>query len=97
MKYIKDKYAICLLEEQTRYLYKKVEQGNNLNTETMKQEIEQEKLVKTETDRANENPYQKVVLNKVYRDENKTIQMENWSIFSDNDRYIQHDERSKTV
>ena len=48
-------------------MYKKVEQGNNLNIETMKQEIEQEKLAKTETDKENENPYQKVVLNKVHK------------------------------
>ena len=31
----------------------KVQQGNNLNIETMKQEIEQEKLAKTETNREN--------------------------------------------
>ena len=96
IKYIKDKDAICLTEDQTRYMYKKVEQGNNLNIETMKQEIEQEKLAKTETKRENDNPYQKVVLNKVYQDENKTTQMENWSILSDNVRYVQHDERSTT-
>ena len=53
------------------------------------------KLAKTETDKENENPYQKVVLNKVYHDENKTMQKENWSILSDNGRYVQH-ERSKT-
>ena len=31
----------------------------------MKQEIEHEKLAKTETDRKNDNPYQKVVFKKV--------------------------------
>ena len=62
----------------------------------MKQEIEQETLAKTETNRENDNPYQKVVLNKVYQEKNKTMQMENWSILSDNVWYIQHDERSKT-
>ena len=81
------------MENQTRYVYKKVQQGNNLNIETMTQEIEQEKLAKTETNRENDNPYQKVVLNKVYGDENKTTQMENWSILSDNVSYVQHDER----
>ena len=45
----------------------------------------------------NENLYQKVVLNNVYKEENKTAQMENWSILSDNVRYIQHDDRSKTT
>ena len=42
VKYIKDKDGICLTEDQMRYMFKKVEQGNNLNIETMKQEIEQE-------------------------------------------------------
>ena len=83
------------MEDQTRYVCKKVEQENNLNIETMKQDIE-EKLAKTETDKEIENPYQKIVLNKVYKDEIKTMQMENWSILTDNVRYIQHDERSKT-
>ena len=45
----------------------------------------------------NDNPYQKVALNNVYKDENKTAHMENWSILSDNITYVQHDERSKTT
>ena len=96
VKYIKDKDTTCLTEDQMRYKYEKVEQGNNLNIETMKQEIEQETVAKTETNRENDNPYQKVVLNKVYQDEKETMQMENCSILSNNIRYIQHDEISKT-
>ena len=45
----------------------------------------------------NKNLYQMVVLNKVYKVENKTVQMENWSILSDNVRYVQHGEGSKTT
>ena len=81
---------------QDEVCVQKEEQGNNLNIETMKQEIEQEKLAKTETNRESDNLPQKVVLNKVYRDENKTMQMDNLSILSNNVRYIQHDENSKT-
>ena len=33
-------------------------------------------------------------MNKVYKDEDKTPEMENWSIFSDNVRYVQHDEKT---
>ena len=62
----------------------------------MKHDIEQGKLAKTETNKENDNPYQKVVFKNVYKEENKTMQMENWSILSDNVKYIQHDERSKT-
>ena len=35
-------------------------------------------------------------MNKVYKEEDRTTQMKNWSILSDNVRYIQHDEKSKT-
>ena len=80
--YIRD--ALCLIEDQTRYMYKKVEQGSDLNTETMKQEIEQEKLTEIKPSGKNENLHQKVVLNNVYKDENKAKQMENWSILRDN-------------
>ena len=41
-------------------------------------------------DQEDDNPYKKVVLNKVYREKDKTPEMRNWSIFSDNIRYVQH-------
>ena len=51
--------------------------------------------------RANEeeeiNPYEKVVLNNVNRDDVKTVQMEYWSILSDIVKYVQHDKESKTL
>ena len=37
------------------------------------------------------------MLNKVYKDETETARMENWSILSDNVKYIQHDKEFKTV
>ena len=46
-----------------------------------------------EIDRDDDNPHKKV-LNKVYKEEDKTLQMESWSIFNDNVRYIQHDEKT---
>ena len=94
VSYIQNKDAMCLTENQASYVYKKVELGNIINTETMKHEIEQEKL--TEIDREDDNPYKKVILNKVYKEKDKTAQMENWSILSDNFRYVQHDKKSKT-
>ena len=51
--HIKD--AICLTEDQPRYIYKEVEQGSDLNTETMKQEIEQEKMTEIRPSGENEN------------------------------------------
>ena len=35
-----------------------------------------------------------VVLNNVYKDEMKTMQMELWSILTGNVKYIEHDEKS---
>ena len=70
---------MCLTEEQTKYVYKAVEEGNMINTNTMTCETAQ-----TQDD----NPYKKVVLNKVFKEEDKSPEMRNWSIFSDNVRYV---------
>ena len=86
--YVKNKEVMCLSEKQANYIYKKVEEGKIINTNTMKHEIEQE------TDREEGNPYKRVILNKVYKEEDEIPQMENWSIFSDNSRYVQHNEKT---
>ena len=41
-----------------------------------------------------DNPYKRVVLNNVYKVPEKCPEMKNWSIFSDNIRYVQHDQRT---
>ena len=41
-----------------------------------------------------DNPYKKVVLNKVFREEDKSPDMRNWSIFSNNVRYVQHEQKT---
>ena len=41
-----------------------------------------------------DNPYKRVVLNNVYKIPEKCPEMKNWSIFSDNVRYVQHDQRT---
>ena len=87
----------CLTENQTKYIYKKAEQGSDLNTETMKQEIEQEKMTGTGSSREDKNLCQRVMLNDVYKQENEMAHTENWSILSDNIRYVNHDEGSKTT
>ena len=67
ISYIKNKEAMCLSEKQANYVYKKVEEGNVINTKTMKHEIEQE------LERDDDNPYKSVILNKVYKEEDKTL------------------------
>ena len=63
--FVRKTSKICLQEGR---------RGNVINTKTMKHEIEQE------LDRDDDNPYKKVILNKVYKEEDKTLQIENWSI-----------------
>ena len=41
-----------------------------------------------------DNPYKKVVLNKVFREEDKSPELRNWFIFSDKVRYIQHEQKT---
>ena len=65
------------------YVYKAVEEGNIINTKTTTYETMQNQ---------DDNPYKKVILNKVFREEDKCPEMRNWSIFSDNVRYIQHEQ-----
>ena len=62
---------MCLSEKQANYVYKNVEEGEVINVNMLKQELEQD------LDREDNNPYKKVVLNKVYRNEDKTPQVEN--------------------
>ena len=75
---------MCLTEKQTNYVYKAVEEGSIVNTKTITHGMEQNQ---------DDNPYKKVVLNKVYREEDKSLEMRDWSIFSDV-RYIQHEQNT---
>ena len=60
-----------------------VEEGNMINTKTVTCESSQA---------LDDNPYKKVVLNNVFKEKDESPEMRNWSIFSDNVRYIQHDQ-----
>ena len=80
--YVQDKESLCLTERQAEHVYKAVEKGNMINTKNMTNEMTQDQ---------GDNPYKRVVLNNVYKVPEKCPEMKNWSIFSDNIRYIQHD------
>ena len=82
MTYVQNKDDICLTERQTDHVYKVMEKGNMINTKTMTSEM---------TQNQDDNPYKRVVLNNVYKVPEHSSEMKNWSIFSDNIRYIQHD------
>ena len=83
ISYIQNKEAMCFTERQTEHVYKAVEKGDMMNTETMTCETAQIQ---------DDNPYNKVVLNKVFKEEDKSPEIRKWSIFSDNVRYVQHDQ-----
>ena len=73
---------MCLTEKQTDHVYKAIEEGNVISTRVMTCETMQSQ---------DDNPYKKIILNKVFREEDKSPEMRNWSIFSDV-RYIQHEQ-----
>ena len=75
--YVTDKGQRCLTEDQARHVYKKVETDKAINIETMKQEIEDDKMTSNrlnEEDTTETNPYPMVILNKVNKDDIKTEQ-----------------------
>ena len=45
VSYSQNKEAMCLTENQADYVYKKVKQGNIIDTKTMTCELEQEKFI----------------------------------------------------
>ena len=81
--YIQDKEGMCLTERQTDHAYETVEEGNMINTKAVTCKSFQS---------LDDNPYKKVVLNNVFKEKDETPEMRNWSIFSDNVRYVQHDQ-----
>ena len=81
--YVQNKESLCLTERQADHVYKAVEEGTIINTKTMTSEM---------TQRQDDNPYKTVVLNNIYKIPEKCPEMKNWSIFSDNVRYVQYDQ-----
>ena len=81
--YVQNTDDICLIERQADHVYKAVEKGNMINTKAMTNKTTQDQ---------GDNPYKRVVLNNVYKVPENCLEMKNWSIFSDNIRYVQHDQ-----
>ena len=74
-----------------------METGKMINTDTIQQEIEQEKQLNRMDDTNGEtNPYHELIVNNAKRIEPLMTQMEQWSILSSILNYIQHD-RCHTV
>ena len=81
-----------LIREQANYVYKKVETGKMIDTNTIQQEIEQEEQLNRMDDMNREtNPYRELIVNNAEGIEPLMMQMEQWSILSNILNYIQHD------
>ena len=83
-----------MTKEQARHIYKKVETEGIVIKDTIKQEMEQDKLSKDNTN-DKVNPYQNIIMHNVYKDNPNTSQMEQWSILSNVVNYVQSDRNPK--
>ena len=80
-----------LTRDQTKYIYKKVETGEMMNTDMIQQEIEEEKQLDRIDDTNREtNPYKELIVNNAEKIEPLMTQMEQWSILSNMLNYVQH-------
>ena len=72
-----------LTRDETKYIYKKVENWEMINMDTIQQEIEQEKQLGTIDDTSREtNPYKEHIVDNMEKMEPLMTQMEQWSILS---------------
>ena len=72
-----------LTREQTRYIYKKVEMGEIINTDTIEQEIEHKiQLDKIDDTSRETSPYKELIVNNAEKIELLMTQVEQWSILS---------------
>ena len=79
---------MCLAERQADHVYKAIEEGNMINTKT----VTCESIACEPTQVQDDNAFKKVVLNNVFKEKDESPEMRNWSIFSDNVRYVQHEQ-----
>ena len=92
IRYAKHKKNICLTTDQARHINKKVESEGIVNVDTMKQEMEGEKLTREKDNDIN--LYQKIVVNNIDKKNVKTSHMVYSSIFSNVVNYVQYDRDS---
>ena len=74
---------VCLTSYQAWYIYEKVEKDSLVNVQTVKQEIEEDRIANN-NDNEEDNLYQSMILNDLHRINVNvnTSQMEQWSMLS---------------
>ena len=76
-RYIKDREAICLMNDQARHIYKTVELEDIVNIDTIKQEIDADRIDNNNREEEDEiNPYNEIITNKVEKNSMLVSQME---------------------
>ena len=86
-----------MTKEQAKYVYKKTESGEIINTETLHQEIEQErKLNRIDDTSRDTNSHKELIVNNAEKIEPLVTQMEQWSILSNTLNYKQYDRHPKS-
>ena len=90
VQYVKDRENICLTNDQARNIYKKVESEGKVNVDTIKQDIEEDKLG-GDIDEDEINLYHEIITNSIDKENIITSWMEQWSILSNVVIYVQYD------
>ena len=79
----------CLTEEQTKYVYDKVELGDELKVRKVSPDIQSKLLPSKQLkERKDINLYEKVLVSEINMMNKNKSQMEQWSILSDNIIYV---------
>ena len=85
-----------LIVKQVNYIYRKVESGNLINKNMMRQEIDHDVgLHKMDDTSGNENLYRELIVCNMGKIETTLSQMEQWSILSNVINYVQYDKHPK--
>ena len=95
-RYTKHKEAICLMNDQARPVYKKIESGSVINVDTIKQKIDQY-VHKIDETNGKINQYCKIIITKAERDDTIISQMEQLSILSNVVNYVQYNRHPKYI
>ena len=88
VKYIKGKETICLTNDQARHIYEKVKSESIVNIDTIKQEIEKDRLGRN-MDEDEVNPGDEIVTNIIEKENMITMHIEQWSVLSTVFNYVQ--------
>ena len=84
------------LISEANYIYRKVESGNLINKNMMRQEIDQDiELDKMDDTSGDENMYRDLIVNNAGKTETTSSQMEQWSILSNMINYVQYDKHPR--